>query len=156
MGDFKHINTRNSESSLSFPDTVRQKVVSKRNVKKRNGEAGSLRALSDKELEKMTTKQLNKYTRNIPKQQAQKLKKRRRAVKNRCYAVKCRRKSVQKRETIIEENQSLENEVSATRRDLKVILDERDYYRSKCVQLYNHVFERFYPSNSTNSSKVSL
>lgn len=146
---------QNSDSSLSCGATGRKMVVSKPTVKKRNEEAGSLRTLSDKELEKMTTKQLNEYTRHIPSQQAQKLKKRRRILKNRRYALKCRLKSIQKRKTTIEENQSLENELSATRTDLKVILKERDYYRSKCVQLYSDVFERFYPSNSTKSGKFS-
>lgn len=155
MEDLQRTDIQNSDSSLSCGATGRKMVVSKPTIKKRNEEAGSLRTLSDKELEKMTTKQLNEYTRHIPSQQAQKLKKRRRILKNRRYALKCRLKSIQKRKTTIEENQSLENELSATRRDLKVILKERDYYRSKCVQLYSDVFERFYPSNSTKSGKFS-
>lgn len=39
-----------------------------------------------------------------------------------------------------EENRSLEKELSATKGELKTILDERDYYKSQYVHLCNRVF----------------
>ena len=99
----------------------------------------SFAKLSDKKLEKMSIKELNDYTRPLPKQQAQELKKRRRILKNRKYALKCRLKSITKRQNMAEENRSLEKELSATRGKLKMILDERDYYKSKYVHLCSRV-----------------
>lgn len=99
----------------------------------------SFAKLSDKKLEKMSIKELNDYTRLLPKHQAQELKKRRRILKNRKYALKCRLKSITRRQNMAEENQSLEKELSATRGKLKTILDERDYYKSKCVHLCSRV-----------------
>lgn len=97
--------------------------------------------LSDKKLEKMSIKELNDCTRQLPKHQAQLLKKRRRILKNRKYALKCRLKSISKRQNMAEENRSLEKELSATKGELKTILDERDYYKSKYVHLCSRVFE---------------
>ena len=99
----------------------------------------SFAKLSDKKLEKMSIKELNDYTRPLPKQQTQELKKRRRILKNRKYALKCRLKSITKRQNMAEENQSLEKELSATRGKLNTILDERDYYKSKYVHLCSRV-----------------
>lgn len=99
----------------------------------------SFAKLSDKKLEKMSIKELNDYTRLLPKHRAQELKKRRRILKNRKYALKCRLKSLTRRQNMAEENQSLEKELSATRGKLKTILDERDYYKSKCVHLCSRV-----------------
>ena len=99
----------------------------------------SFAKLSDKKLEKMSIKELNDYTRSLPKQQAQQLKKRRRILKNRKYALKCRLKSIKKRQNMAEENRSLEKELSATRGKLNTILDERDYYKSKYVHLCSRV-----------------
>ena len=95
--------------------------------------------LSDKKLEKMSIKELNDYTRPLPKHQAHELKKRRRILKNRKYALKCRLKSITKRQNMAEENRSLEKELSATKGKLKTILDERDYYKSKFVHLCSRV-----------------
>lgn len=92
-------------------------------------------ALSDKKLEKMTMKQLNRYIQGIPKRQAQKLKKRRRILKNRKYALKCRLKSTESKAKIQEENASLEKDISATRVEIQRVLSERDYFKSKYLQL---------------------
>lgn len=155
MGDLEKYKRREPKSSFPYGNKRRQKVVTKLTFKKRDRDPASVRTLSDKELEKMTTKELNDYTRKISKQQAQRLKKRRRILKNRRYASKCRQKSIQKRDTVMEENQSLEKELSATKRELKTILKERDYYRSKYVQLYNHAFETFPLSTATKAKKLA-
>ena len=87
----------------------------------------------------MTIKELNKYIQGIPKQQAQKIKKRRRILKNRKYALKCRLKTVQKRTKMAEENESLEKRISAAKEELKTVTKQRDYYKSKYLQLHASV-----------------
>ena len=115
----------------------KRRLVRRRIHKKEdsNFDPRSFAKLSDKKLEKMNIKELNDYTRKLPKRQAQELKKRRRILKNRKYALKCRLKSTTKRLNMAEENLSLEKELSATKRELKMVIDERDYYKSKYAQL---------------------
>lgn len=115
---------------------TKRKSGSKRNQNKANKVFDSVPTLSDGKLEKMTIKELNKYIQGIPKQQAQKIKKRRRILKNRKYALKCRLKTVQKRTKMAEENKSLEKRISAAKEELKTVTKQRDYYKSKYLQLH--------------------
>lgn len=101
-------------------------------------------ALSDKKLEKMTTKELNNRIQGISKSQAEKIKKRRRILKNRKYALKCRLKCTEKKSKMAEEKVSLEKEVSTTKVELEKVLKQRDYYRSKCLQLQKKLETTFY------------
>ena len=91
----------------------------------------------------MTIKELNKYIQGIPKQQAQKIKNRRRILKNRKYALKCRLKTVQKRTKMAEENKSLEKRISAAKEELKTVTKQRDYYKSKYLQLHASLESEF-------------
>ena len=100
---------------------------------------------ADGKLEKMTIKELNKYIQGIPKQQAQKIKKRRRILKNRKYALKCRLKTVQKRTKMAEENKSLEKRISAAKEELKTVTKQRDY-RATNQNIYS--FMRLLNQNS--------
>ena len=100
-------------------------------------------ALSDKKLEKMTTKELNNHIQGISKSQAEKIKKRRRILKNRKYALKCRLKCTEKKTKMAEENVTLEQEVSTTKVELEKVLKQRDYYRSKCLQLQKELGTTF-------------
>lgn len=153
MGDLDNYK-RDAKSS---GNKAKRKVVSRHSCKKEVSvfDPGSFLTLSDKKLEKMTIKELNEYTREIPKHQAQELKKRRRILKNRRYALKCRLKSNQKRVNMAVENVSLEKELSATKRELKTILNEKDYYKSKYVQLCSRVFEKVSATTATRASKLA-
>lgn len=151
MGD--DVKYKDAKSDLPYGSNAKRKVVPRRSCKKEDKVFFS--TLSDKKLEKMTIKELNDYTREISKHQAQELKKRRRILKNRRYALKCRVKSIQKSVNMKEENLSLEKELSAAKRELKTILSERDNYKSKYVQLYNHVFETFSVSTAIRASKLA-
>ncbi|XP_078365889.1 uncharacterized protein LOC144650100 [Oculina patagonica] len=151
MGDLDNYK-RDAKSSGSKP---KRKVVSRHSCKQEASvfDPGSFITLSDKKLEKMTIKELNEYTRAIPKHQAQMLKRRRRILKNRTYALKCRLKSNQKRVKMADENVSLEKELSATKKELTTILNERDYYKSKYAQLCSRVLET--ASTATRASKLA-
>ena len=123
--------------------TKRKSAGSKRNQNKTNKLFDPVPTLSDGKLEKMTIKELNKYIQGIPKQQAQKIKKRRRILKNRKYALKCRLKTVQKRTKMAEENKSLEKRISAAKEELKTVTKQRDYYKSKYLQLHASLESEF-------------
>ena len=141
MGDLDEQRTKSMSPCRS---KGKRRPVLRRNRKKENSDfdpAGVIPKLSEKKLEKMSIKELNDYTRQLPKRQAQELKKKRRILKNRKYALKCRLKSIRKRQNMAEENRSLEKELSATKGELQTILDERDYYKSKYVHLCSRVLD---------------
>lgn len=137
---------KDSQSSLKTGRKEKRKVACERSRKKGYKVSGleSFPELSDKKLEKMTIKELNSFIQGIPKRQAQKIKKRRRILKNRKYALKCRLKLNQKKTRMAEENTSLEKTISATKADLQAIIKQRDYYKSKCLQLQSHLESTFF------------
>ena len=124
---------------------TKRKSGFKRNQNKTNKVFDPIPTLSDGKLEKMTIKELNKYIQGIPKQQAQKIKKRRRILKNRKYSLKCRLKTVQKRTKMAEENKSLEKRISAAKEELKTVTKQRDY-RATNQNIYS--FMRLLNQNS--------
>ena len=134
---------QNTPSRFTPGSKTKRKSGSKRNQNKTNKVSDPVPTLSDGKLEKMTIKELNKYIQGIPKQQAQKIKNRRRILKNRKYALKCRLKTVQKRTKMAEENKSLEKRISAAKEELKTVTKQRDYYKSKYLQLHASLESEF-------------
>ena len=134
---------QNTASRFTSGSKTKRKTDSKRNQNKTNKVSDPVPTLSDGKLEKMTIKELNKYIQGIPKQQAQKIKKRRRILKNRKYALKCRLKTVQKRTKMAKENRSLEKRISAAKEELKTVTKQRDYYKSKYLQLHGSLESEF-------------
>ena len=133
---------QNTPSRFTPGSKTKRKSGSKRNQNKTNKVFDPVPTLSDGNLEKMTIKELNRYIQGIPKQQAQKIKKRRRILKNRKYALKCRLKT-QKRTKMAEENESLEKRISAAKEELKTVTKQRDYYKSKFLQLHASIESEF-------------
>lgn len=134
---------QNRASRFTPGSKTKRKSASKRNQNKTNKVSDPVPTLSDGKLEKMTIKELNKYIQGIPKQQAQKIKKRRRILKNRKYALKCRLKTVHKRTKMAGENKSMEKRISAAKEQLKTVTKQRDYYRSKYLQLHASLESEF-------------
>ena len=135
---------QNTPSRLTLGSKTKRKSGSKRNQNKTNRKVfDPVPTLGDGKLEKMTIKELNKYIQGIPKQQAQKIKKRRRILKNRKYSLKCRLKTVQKRTKMAEENKSLEKRISAAKEELKTVTKQRDYDKSKYLQLHASLESEF-------------
>ena len=132
---------QNTASRFTPGSKTKRKSDSKRNQNKINKGSDPVPTLSDGKLEKMTIKELNKYIQGIPKQQAQKI--RRRILKNRKYALKCRLKTVQKRTKMAEENKSLEKRISAAKEELETVTKQRDYYKSKYLQLHGSLESEF-------------
>jgi len=134
---------QNTPSRFTPGSKTKRKSGSKRNQNKTSKVFDPVHTLSDGKLEKMTIKELNKYVQGIPKQQAQKIKKRRRILKNRKYALKCRLKTVQKRTKMAGENKSLGKRISAAKEELKTVTKQRDYYKSKYLQLHAFLESEF-------------
>ena len=138
---------QNPQSNLKTGSKAKRKAASKRSEKSSCSSVFDPRSsptLSDRKLENMTIKELNSFIRGIPKHQAQKIKKRRRILKNRKYAFKCRLKCVQKKAKMAEENKSLEGKISATKEELKVVLKQKEYYKSKYLQLQSSLESAFF------------
>lgn len=91
--------------------------------------------LNDEELESMSVKELNRILRLVPKEEAKRLKQRRRTLKNRGYAQNCRHKRVNERDELQEEVEQLRREKASLKSQLKEVTAERDSYKQKLDNL---------------------
>ena len=90
--------------------------------------------ISDEEIKNLRVKELNKLLRNIPLDEAAKIRRRRRNLKNRGYALTCRQRKQQEHETLINENTSLKKELEEGKRKLLKVLNEKEAYKKKYLQ----------------------
>lgn len=90
--------------------------------------------ISDDEIKTLRVKELNKLLRNIPSDEAAKIRRRRRNLKNRGYALTCRQRKQQEHETLINENTSLKKELEEGKRKLLKVLNEKEAYKKKYLQ----------------------
>lgn len=90
--------------------------------------------ISDEEIKNLRVKELNKLLRNIPLDEAAKIRRRRRNLKNRGYALTCRQRKQQEHETLINENTSLKKELEEGKRKLLKVLNEKEEYKKKYLQ----------------------
>ena len=90
---------------------------------------------SDDELVHLPIRELNKRLRNLPKEEAQKVRKRRRSLKNRGYATSCRQRRVALKDCLESQNQRLKEQLRQMKEMLNIAVKERDTYKAKCEQL---------------------
>lgn len=101
----------------------------------RSSDVSSTVRLTDEELESMSVKELNRVLRVIPKEEAKRLKQRRRTLKNRGYAQNCRHKRVNERDGLHEEVEKLRELRESLESQLKEVTAERDSYKQKLNNL---------------------
>ena len=90
--------------------------------------------ISDYEIKSLGVKELNKLLRNIPSDEAAKIRRRRRNLKNRSYALTCRLRKQQEHEDLINENTLLKKQLEDGKWKLFKVLNEMEAYKRKYLQ----------------------
>ena len=96
---------------------------------------GSTKDFFDDELVNLPIRELNKRLRSLPKEESQKIRKRRRSLKNRGYATSCRQRRVALKESLESQNQRLKLELREMKERLNIVVKERETYKAKYEQL---------------------
>lgn len=99
------------------------------------GTQRKIKDLSDEEIKNLRVQDLNKLLRGIPREEAVKIRRKRRNLKNRGYALTCRRRRQQFQEDLFNENQLLKKQLVDGRETLCKVLKERSEYKKKFLQL---------------------
>ena len=90
--------------------------------------------ISDEEIKNLRLKELNKRLRNIPWEEAAKIRKRRRNLKNRGYALNCRQRKQREHEDLMNENTLLKKQLDDGKWKLLKVWNEKEAYKKKYVQ----------------------
>lgn len=90
-----------------------------------------VKEISDKEIQGLRVQELNKLLRDLPTDEAAKIRKRRRNLKNRSYALTCRLRKQREHEDLINENSSLKKQLEDERRKLRYVWNEKEEYKRK-------------------------
>ncbi|KAL6090946.1 hypothetical protein STEG23_024445 [Scotinomys teguina] len=104
------------------------------------GETGAQHAqlperFSDAALVSMSVRELNRQLRGCGRDEALRLKQRRRTLKNRGYAQACRSKRLQQRRGLEAERARLAAQLDALRAEVVRLARERDLYKARCDRL---------------------
>lgn len=95
--------------------------------------------ISDEQIQNLRVQDLNKLLRDLPRDEAAKIKKRRRNLKNRNYALNCRIRKQKKYEDLLNENFSLKEQLESERSQLRNVWKEKEAFKKK----YQHL-QRFF------------
>ncbi|XP_059564464.1 neural retina-specific leucine zipper protein isoform X2 [Myotis daubentonii] len=90
---------------------------------------------SDAALVSMSVRELNRQLRGCGRDEALRLKQRRRTLKNRGYAQACRSKRLQQRRGLEAERARLAAQLEALRTEVARLARERDLYKARCDRL---------------------
>ncbi len=91
--------------------------------------------ITDEEIANLRVSELNKRLRNIPWNEAAKIRKRRRNLKNRGYALTCRLRKQREQEDLMNENTLLKKQVEDGKLKVLKIWKEKEAYKRKYLLL---------------------
>lgn len=103
-------------------------------------DSSDITKISDEQIQNLRVQDLNKLLRDLPRDEAAKIKKRRRNLKNRNYALNCRIRKQQRYEDLLNENTSLKKQLENERRQLRNVWKEKEVYKKKCQHLQREAF----------------
>lgn len=95
----------------------------------------NIKEIGDEEIKNLRVQELNKLLRGMPRDEAAKIRRKRRNLKNRGYALTCRIRRQQFQEELFKENQFLKKQLEDDREKLRKVLKERNTYKRKFQQL---------------------
>ena len=104
---------------------------------------------TEEDLANLPIQELNKHLRNLPNDEAQKIRKRRRSLKNRGYATSTRQKRTAIKVNLTTQNQRLSAQLRQTKEILSETVKERDCYKNKYEDL-----KKVYAALSTTSAMM--
>jgi len=99
------------------------------------GTPRNIEEISDEEIKNLRVQELNKLLRGVPRDEAKKIRRKRRNLKNRGYALKCRMRRQQFQEELSNENQLLRRQLEDDKEKLRKVLKERNTFKRKFLQL---------------------
>jgi len=114
------------------------------------GTPRNIEEISDEAIENLRVPELNKLLRGVPRDEAVKIRRKRRNLKNRGYALRCRMRRQQFQEDLFNENQLLKRQLEDDKEKLRKVLKERNIFKKKFLQLQSacigeYMVERLVP-----------
>ena len=97
-----------------------------------------VKGITDEEIANLKVQELNKLLRNVPCEEAVRIRKRRRNLKNRGYSLSCRLRKQREHEDLINENTSLKKKLEDGNWKLLKVWKEKEVYKSKYLQLQKY------------------
>ena len=94
-----------------------------------------VKEITDQEIANLPVQELNKRLRNVPWEEAARIRKRRRNLKNRGYSLSCRLRKQREHEDLINENTSLKKKLEDGKWKLLKMWKEKEAYKKKYLQL---------------------
>ena len=94
-----------------------------------------VKGITDEEIANLRVQELNKLLRNVPWEEAARIRKRRRNLKNRGYSLSCRLRKQREHEDLINENTSLKKKLEDGKWKLLKMWKEKEAYKRKYLQL---------------------
>lgn len=129
---------------------ISTEVYSSSTTSQRQAEVqNSIENFTEEDLANLPIQELNKHLRNLPNDEAQKIRKRRRSLKNRGYATSARQKRTAIKVNLTSHNQRLSAQLRQTKEILSETVKERDCYKNKYEDL-----KKVYAALSTTSAMM--
>ncbi|XP_020616851.1 transcription factor Maf-like [Orbicella faveolata] len=97
--------------------------------------------ITDEEVANLPVQELNKLLRNVPWEEAARIRKRRRNLKNRGYSLSCRLRKQREQEDLINENTSLRKKLEDGKWKLLKVWKEKEVYKRNYLQLQKYFTE---------------